>query len=83
MLPNLFWAMLVVGLVVHYLLRFTRSGRYMYATGSNCRSGAPPGHQPTRITIVAYVLSSGLAALGGILLVSRLSDRFAVDGQCL
>jgi ribose transport system permease protein len=72
-LPNLFWAMLAVGVAVHYLLRFTRTGRYLYAMGSNAEATRRQGINTFRITMVAYVLSSGLAALGGILLVSRLS----------
>ncbi|MEO6394578.1 MAG: ABC transporter permease [Devosia sp.] len=72
-LPNLFWAMVAVGLAVHYLLRYTRSGRYMYASGSNAEAARRQGINQTMVTILAYVLSSGLAALAGILLVSRLS----------
>jgi ribose transport system permease protein len=72
-LPNLFWAMLVVGVVVHYLLSYTRTGRYLYAMGSNAEAARRQGVSTRRITIVAYVISSGLAALAGILLVSRLS----------
>lgn len=72
-LPNLFWAMLAVGLAVHYLLRFTRTGRYLYAMGSNAEATRRQGINTFRITMVAYVLSSSLAALAGILLVSRLS----------
>jgi ribose transport system permease protein len=72
-LPNLFWAMVAVGLVVHYLLSFTRSGRYMYALGSNAEAARRQGINPLTITILAYVLSSGLATFAGILMVSRLS----------
>jgi ribose transport system permease protein len=72
-LPNLFWAMVAVGIAVHYLLRFTRTGRYMYAMGSNAEAARRQGINTSRITLIAYVLSSGLAALAGILLVSRLS----------
>lgn len=72
-LPNLFWAMLAVGLVIHYLLRYTRTGRYMYAVGSNAEASRRQGINNFRIILTAYILSSGLAAFGGILLVSRLS----------
>jgi len=72
-LPNLFWTMLGVGIAVHYLLRFTRTGRYLYAVGSNAEAARRQGISVMRITLVAYLMSSGLAALGGILLVSRLS----------
>jgi ribose transport system permease protein len=72
-LPNLFWTMLAVAIVVHYLLRYTRTGRYLYAMGSNAEAARRQGINTFRITLIAYVLSSGLAALAGILLVSRLS----------
>jgi ribose transport system permease protein len=72
-LPNLFWAMLAVAISVHYLLRFTRTGRYLYAMGSNAEAARRQGIDTFRVTVVAYVLSSALAALAGILLVSRLS----------
>ncbi len=72
-LPNLFWAMLVVAVIVHYLLRFTRTGRYLYAMGSNAEAARRQGISAFRMTLIAYVMSSGLAALSGILLVSRLS----------
>ena len=72
-LPNLFWTMLAVAIAVHYLLRFTRTGRYLYAMGSNAEAARRQGIDTLRMTVVAYVLSSGLAALAGILLVSRLS----------
>jgi ribose transport system permease protein len=72
-LPNLFWAMIAVALVVHYLLRFSRTGRYLYAMGSNAEAARRQGINTFRMTLVAYVMSSGLAALGGLLLVSRLS----------
>jgi ribose transport system permease protein len=65
--------MLVVALAVQYLLRLTRTGRYLYAMGSNAEAARRVGINGLRMTMVAYMISSGLAALGGILLVSRLS----------
>jgi ribose transport system permease protein len=72
-LPNLFWAMLVVAFAAHFFLRFTRTGRYLYAMGSNAEAARRQGIDTFRITLIAYVVSSSLAALAGILLVSRLS----------
>jgi ribose transport system permease protein len=71
--PNLFWAMVAVGLGVHYMLQFTRTGRYLYAIGSNAEAARRQGINTLRMTVVAYVMSSGLSALASILLVSRLS----------
>jgi ribose transport system permease protein len=72
-IPNLFLTMLVVAVLVHYLLTFTRTGRYLYAIGSNAEAARRQGIPVLRITLVAYVLSSALAALAAVLLVSRLS----------
>lgn len=72
-LPNLFWTMLAIAVAVHYLLRYTRTGRYLYAMGSNAEAARRQGIDTLRITLIAYIMSSGLAALAGILLVSRLS----------
>lgn len=72
-IPNLFLAMLAVSLAVHYMLRFTRTGRYLYAMGSNAEAARRVGISNMKMTLIAYTASSGLAGLGGILLVSRLS----------
>jgi ribose transport system permease protein len=71
-IPNLFVTMIVVAVAVHVLLRYTRTGRYLYAAGSNVESARRQGISILRLNIIAYGLSSGLAAVGGILLVSRL-----------
>ncbi len=72
-IPNLFLTMLAVGICVHYLLSYTRTGRYLYAIGSNSEAARRQGIPVFKMTMVAYVLSSGLATLAGVLLVSRLS----------
>ena len=72
-IPNLFLTMLTVAVCIHYLLRYTKTGRYLYAIGSNAEASRRQGIPVLRITLVAYVASSGLAALASILLVSRLS----------
>ena len=72
-IPNLFTTMVVVGIVTHYLLSYTRTGRYLYAIGSNIEAARRQGIPVFRMTLIAYVISSVLATLAGILLVSRLS----------
>ena len=55
------------------MLTYTRTGRYLYAIGSNSEAARRQGIPVFRMTMVAYILSSALATLAGILLVSRLS----------
>ncbi len=72
-IPNLFLTMLAIAGLVHYLLRYSRTGRYLYALGSNAEASRRQGIPTFRIMIIAYTISSGLAALAAVLLVSRLS----------
>lgn len=71
--PTLFVVMAVIGLCSDYLLRHTRMGRYMYALGSNIEAARRVGVNITAVTLVAYGLSAAFAAIGGMLLVARLS----------
>jgi len=72
-IPSLFWVMVIVGIALHFLLKRTRTGRYLIAMGSNHESASRVGINISRMTYMAYTLSAALAALAGILLVSRLS----------
>ncbi|MFT2111216.1 ABC transporter permease [Marinomonas sp. 2405UD68-3] len=72
-IPTLFWTMAIIGLILHFVLTKTRTGRYLIAMGSNQESASRVGINISKMTFIAYTLSAGLAALAGILLVSRLS----------
>ncbi|WP_433244086.1 sugar ABC transporter permease [Streptosporangium sp. CA-135522] len=62
---------LVIGLDL--MLRHTAFGRWMYAVGGNAEAARRAGINVTRIRVLAFVLSSALAALGGMLAASRLA----------
>ncbi len=72
-IPTLFVVMAVIGFGSDFLLRRTRMGRYMYALGSNTEAAMRVGVNVTVVTLVAYGLSATFAAIGGMLLVARLS----------
>jgi D-xylose transport system permease protein len=55
------------------VLRNTPLGRWMYAVGGNAEAARRAGINVTGIRVLAFVASSSLAALGGILAASRLS----------
>jgi len=71
--PSLFLLMLAFGVAAHFLLAYTRTGRYMYAIGSNIESARRVGIKVTLVVIVAYALASLYATVSGLLLVARLS----------
>lgn len=71
--PNLFICLVVLGFALHLLLRYTRTGSYLYAMGSNLEAAKRVGIRTTRLTFLAYMISAGMASIAGILLASRLS----------
>ncbi len=72
-IPSLFLLMAAFGVAAHFLLAYTRTGRYMYAIGSNAESARRVGIKVTLVVIVAYALASLYATVAGLLLVARLS----------
>jgi simple sugar transport system permease protein len=58
---------LVVVILVFLMLRYTRTGRSMYAVGGNQQSAALMGLNTKRTKMITYILSSFLCSIGGIL----------------
>ena len=79
-IPNLLWIFLIVVLVVAFVLRRTVFGRYIYAVGSNPESARLAGVPVKRVLISVYAISGLLAAVGGVLLTSRLNAGVPTAG---
>jgi D-xylose transport system permease protein len=58
-------------IVLSFVLKRTRFGQHIYAVGGNVEAARRAGINVNRIKIACFMISSGLAAFGGILLVSR------------
>ena len=71
MIPNLFLLTLVILIVVFVLFRFSLIGRRILATGSNANASKFSGINTDMIVLFAHAASGFIAALGGILYVSR------------
>ncbi len=52
----------------------TAFGRHVYAVGGNAEAARRAGIRVSRITIVCFVISSGMAVLSGIVAASRLNS---------
>ncbi|MGY2082527.1 sugar ABC transporter permease [Blastococcus sp. SYSU DS0539] len=61
-------------LVLTFVLSRTTFGRHIYAVGGNAEAARRAGINVTRIRVMAFVISSSLAAISGILATSRLSS---------
>lgn len=67
-------------LVVGFVLRRTRTGRYIYAVGSNSEAARMSGVSVARTQMVVYVLSGLLATVGGLIVSSRLNAGVPQSG---
>lgn len=73
-IANVFYAMLVCAIVLHYALTNTRWGRYIYAIGGNERATRLTGIPTRRIKLSAYAVAGFMAALTGIFLAGWLGS---------
>jgi simple sugar transport system permease protein/D-xylose transport system permease protein len=64
---------LALVLAMHYVLTRTGFGRSMFAVGGNPEAARRAGIDVKRVYTSVFVLCSGLAAVGGVLAVSRLA----------
>ena len=69
--PWIIVIMLIVVAVVHIFLNYTKHGRYMYVIGGNIEAAKLSGIAVNKYRVLAYILSAGFAAIGGIILASR------------
>jgi ribose/xylose/arabinose/galactoside ABC-type transport system permease subunit len=64
--------MIIVAVLSHLLLEYTRFGRSALLVGSNLKTSILSGIKIVRIKILAFMFASLLAGLVGVLLTSRL-----------
>ncbi|ARK28945.1 ABC transporter permease [Halalkalibacter krulwichiae] len=69
--PWIIIIMLVVVVAVHIFLTYTKHGRYMYVIGGNQEAARLSGIPVNKYKVIAYLLSAFFAAVGGIVLASR------------
>jgi len=70
-IPTLVLLALIVAIIFYYFLNHTRTGREMFALGSNPEAARAVGIRVDRSLFVAYLLSGILSGLGGVLWISR------------
>lgn len=69
--PWIIIIMLVVVVLVHIFLTYTKHGRYMYVVGGNMEAARLSGIPVNKYKVFAYLLSAVFAAIGGVILASR------------
>jgi ribose transport system permease protein len=79
--PILIWVLVVVGLLVHVMLRYTDLGRNIYAIGGNDIAARLSGINLNRYIVGAYVLMGLVAAVAGVLLTARTGSGQPTSGS--
>ncbi|MFT3749591.1 MAG: ribose ABC transporter permease [Agriterribacter sp.] len=69
--PILIFALVII--ISSVILKYTRIGRYIYAVGGNENAAKASGIRINRVKLFAYIICSGLAALAGVVLASRIT----------
>ncbi|HLF75818.1 MAG TPA: ABC transporter permease [Anaerolineales bacterium] len=70
-LPNMVIIAIVVAVIVYYFLNYTRTGRDVFAVGSNPEAAQFAGIRSQRITFMVYLISGLLCGLAAVLWASR------------
>jgi ribose transport system permease protein len=71
--PNGVIVWLIIGISAIFLLTRTTFGRSLYAIGNRERAAYMSGIDTRRVTMLAFVISGALSALGGVLLAGYAS----------
>jgi ribose transport system permease protein len=82
-LPIALYAAAVVVVVLWCVLNLTRIGRYIYAIGGNLQAAVVSGINTRTMLVVAYVLSSLLGSVTGLLLTAEIGSGQATTGESL
>jgi rhamnose transport system permease protein len=70
-IPNIIIYAIIVAILVFYFLNYTRTGRDIYAVGSNPDAAQYVGIRKQQIIFLVYVLTGIAAGLAGVLWASR------------
>jgi ribose transport system permease protein len=73
-IPLPVWISAIVVLMAVLITKKTRFGRYIYAIGGNENASRLSGIHINRVKIAVYTIAGALAAIGGIIVTSRLDS---------
>lgn len=73
-IPVPVWIAAVVVLFAVFITQQTKLGRYIYAIGGNETAAKFSGINITKVKVTVYAMAGALAAIGGIIVTSRLDS---------
>ena len=72
--PFVLLLIIVMLLFWTFIAKRTTFGRHVYAVGGNAEAARRAGINVARVRIIVFMISSGMAGLGGIVLAARLNS---------
>ncbi|MCP1100960.1 inositol transport system permease protein [Aequitasia blattaphilus] len=72
--------MLVMLLITHFVLKYTKFGRYLYAIGGNPEASIAAGIQVCKVKWAAFIVSGLFAAVAGMVMMGRLNAGIPSEG---
>jgi D-xylose transport system permease protein len=71
-----FVLLLIIGFLIFwtYIAKRTTFGRHVYAVGGNAEGARRAGINVARVRIIVFMISSGMAGVGGVVLAARLNS---------
>jgi len=73
-IPVPVWIAVVVVLLAVFITQKTKLGRYIYAIGGNETAARLSGIRINKVKLLVYMIGGALAALGGVIVTSRLDS---------
>ncbi|MCE7072265.1 MULTISPECIES: ABC transporter permease [Dyadobacter] len=73
-IPVPVWISAIIVAIAVFVTNKTRLGRYIYAIGGNESASRLSGIQVNKVKIIVYTIAGALAAVGGIMVTSRLDS---------
>jgi len=73
--------MLIIFILAYIVLKLTRFGRYIYATGGNINAARASGIKVDNVIISTFAISGFLSGLTGMVLASRLNSAQPTAGM--
>ena len=72
--PFVLLLMIAALLILTFVAKRTTFGRHVYAVGGNAEAARRAGINVARVRIIVFMISSGMAGLGGVVLAARLNS---------
>lgn len=72
--------MLIMLVITHIILKYTKFGRYLYAIGGNSDAAVAAGVQVVKIKWIAFIVSGIFAAIAGMVMMGRLNAGIPNSG---